>query len=265
MRASFLGCPIDILTMAETIDLARKAMRDRRRLQHVALNVAKFVNMRSDPVLAADVANSDVVGIDGMGILWGARALGLPARSRVTGVDLLGELLAVCAQDRFRPYFLGATPAVLQKAAQRAREKHPSLVLAGLKDGYFTSEQESDVVRDIRSSGADCLFIGMPTPRKERFLAAHRDELGVSFIMGVGGAFDVLAGEVHRAPVQMQQFGLEWLYRVYQEPGRMWWRYTRTNTLFAGVVTQAVLRQALRRAFSEAQNALPRGTGRIGG
>src|SRR5256885_10017774 len=94
MRETFLGCPIDILTMAETIDLARGAMRSRQRLQHVALNVAKLVNMRGDPVLAADVVNSDLVGIDGMGIVWGARTLGLPVKSRVAGIDLLTELLA---------------------------------------------------------------------------------------------------------------------------------------------------------------------------
>lgn len=264
MRASFLGCPIDLLTMAETVDLARAAMRSRRRLQHVALNVAKFVNMRSDPVLAADVANSDVVGIDGMGILWGARALGLPATSRVAGVDLLAELLAVCAREDFKPYFLGATPAVLHQAMQAARERYPSLVFAGWHDGYFKREQETDVVRDIRSSAADCLFIGMPTPRKERFLAAHRDDLGVPFIMGVGGAFDVLAGTVRRAPVQIQRLGLEWLYRIYQEPGRMWWRYATTNTLFAGVLAQALVRQALRYPLG-APGAVPPGPSRIGG
>lgn len=264
MRASFLGCPIDLLTMAETVERARTAMRTRRRLQHVALNVAKFINMRSDPVLAADVANSDVVSIDGMGILWGARALGLPATSRVAGVDLLDELLAVCARDGFRPYFLGATRTVLHQAVQHARDRHPSLVFAGRHDGYFTREQESDVVRDIQSSGADCLFIGMPTPRKERFLAAHRDELGVPFIMGVGGAFDILAGNVRRAPVQIQKLGLEWLYRIYQEPGRMWWRYAKTNTLFAGVLAQAVVRQALRRPHG-APGTIPPGISRTGG
>jgi len=264
MRASFLGCPIDLLTMAQTVELARMAMRTRRRLQHVALNVAKFVNMRSDPVLAADIANSDVVSIDGMGILWGARVLGLPATSRVAGVDMLGELLGVCARDGFRPYFLGATPAVLHRAAQHARDRHPSLVFAGLKDGYFTPVQESDVVQDIQSSGADCLFIGMPTPRKERFLAAHRDELGVPLIMGVGGAFDILAGNVRRAPVQIQKLGLEWLYRIYQEPGRMWWRYAKTNTLFAGVLAQAFIRQVLRRPLG-APGTIPPRTSRTGG
>lgn len=261
MRASFLGCPVDLLTMAETVELARKAMRNRRRLQHVALNVAKLINMRSDPVLAADVANSDIVGIDGMGILWGARAVGLPATARVAGVDLLGELLAVCAQEGFRPYFLGATPAALRQAARRVRESHPSLVLAGLQDGYFKREQENDVVRAIQSSGADCLFIGMPTPRKERFLAAHRDELGVPFIMGVGGSFDILAGDVRRAPAQIQKLGLEWLYRICQEPRRMWWRYAKTNTLFAGVLAQAVIEHALRRPHG----VVPRGPSRIGG
>lgn len=264
MRASFLGCPIDLLTMAETIDLARGAMRSRRRLQHVALNVAKLVNMRSDAVLAADVANSDIVGIDGMGILWGARALGLRAPSRVAGVDLLAELLATCAQEGFKPYFLGATPAVLQKALQAACERYPSLAFAGWHDGYFKREEEDDVVRDIQSSGADCLFIGMPTPRKERFLAAHRDDLGVPFIMGVGGAFDVLAGTVRRAPVRIQMLGLEWLYRIYQEPGRMWWRYAKTNTLFAVVLAQALIKQTLQHAL-HAPGAVPPGPSRIGG
>jgi N-acetylglucosaminyldiphosphoundecaprenol N-acetyl-beta-D-mannosaminyltransferase len=248
MRKSFLGCPIDILTMTETVDLARDAMRSRQRLQHVALNVAKFVNMRRDPVLAADVANSDIVSIDGMGIVWGARAVGLPAKVRVTGVDLLTELLAVCADEGFKPYFLGATPDVAARAVQQVRETHPSIQFAGVRDGYFSADQERRVVDGIRNSGADCLFIGMPTPRKERFLATYRDELNVPFIMGVGGALDVLAGHVQRAPAQMQQLGLEWLYRVYQEPGRMWWRYAKTNTLFAGILAQALVQQSLQTA-----------------
>ena len=257
MRLSFLGCPIDVLSMAETVELARDAMRSRQRLQHVALNVAKLVNMRSDSALAADVANSDVVGIDGMGIVWGARALGVPVRSRVAGIDLLSELLAVCEQDGFKPYFLGAKQEVLQRAAERARRRYPEIQFAGLQDGYFTQEQEPEVVRAIRASGADCLFIGMPTPRKERFLAAYRDEISTPFIMGVGGSFDVLAGAVKRAPRHMQRLGLEWLYRVAQEPRRMWWRYARTNTLFAGILAVAFVRQCLRRATNAGALAPP--------
>jgi N-acetylglucosaminyldiphosphoundecaprenol N-acetyl-beta-D-mannosaminyltransferase len=246
----FLGCPINILTMDETVELARGSMRDRTRLQHVALNVAKLVNARSDKVLAADVANSDVVSIDGMGIVWGARLLGLPVRERVAGVDLLARLLAVCAEDGFRPYFLGATSEVLQLAVAQAQARHPGLRFAGFRDGYFKPGQEADVIREIRDSGADCLFIGMPTPRKERFLAAHRDALNVPFIMGVGGAFDVLSGHVQRAPLRMQALGLEWLFRIYQEPRRMWWRYARTNALFATILGRELVRHRLRPAAS---------------
>jgi N-acetylglucosaminyldiphosphoundecaprenol N-acetyl-beta-D-mannosaminyltransferase len=117
------------------------------------------------------------------------------------------------------------------------------LQLAGLRDGYFRPEDEDMVVEQIINSKADCLFIAMPTPRKERFLATHRDRLGVPFIMGIGGALDVIAGQVHRAPPIIQSMGLEWLYRVYQEPRRMWWRYAKTNTLFAAILLRALLSQ----------------------
>ncbi|WP_424627921.1 WecB/TagA/CpsF family glycosyltransferase [Bradyrhizobium sp. SYSU BS000235] len=245
MRENLLGCPVDILSMAETVDLARDAMRSRIRLQHVALNVAKLVNARWDPVLSADVAESDVIGIDGMGIVWAARLVGLPVKERVSGVDLLNELLGVCAKEGFRPYFLGATHEVLQRSAARVLDQYPTLQFAGLRDGYFSPEQEPEIVDGIRASGADCLFIGMPTPRKERFLAAHRDELNVPFIMGVGGSFDILSGQTQRAPVHMQNAGLEWLYRIYQEPRRMWWRYAKTNTVFAGILARAVVEHSL--------------------
>jgi N-acetylglucosaminyldiphosphoundecaprenol N-acetyl-beta-D-mannosaminyltransferase len=247
MRAQIFGCPIDILTMSETIDLARAAMRERTTTLHVALNVAKLVNMRTDPVLEEDVKSADLIGIDGMGILLAARLLGLPAKERVAGIDLLQELLVVCANEGFRPFFLGATPSVVQKARAAVTAKHPTVDFAGIHDGYLDADREPRVVEEIRNSEADCLFIAMPTPRKERFLAAHRGQLGVPFIMGVGGSLDVLAGEVVRAPRLMQNLGLEWLYRVYQEPRRMWWRYCRTNTIFAGMMFSALTRHVGRK------------------
>jgi N-acetylglucosaminyldiphosphoundecaprenol N-acetyl-beta-D-mannosaminyltransferase len=241
VRHQFLGCPVDLLTMPETVALAQAAMRSRRRLHHTALNVAKLVNMRRNPLLAADVAASDVITMDGMGIVWGAKLLGLPTKYRVCGIDLFTELLAVCARENFKPYFLGATPAVLQEASKRARAAHPTIQIAGMRDGYFSAGSEQAVVEEICNSGADCLFIAMPTPKKERFLAAHRDEIGVPFVMGVGGSFDVLAGRVQRAPGAMQKLGLEWAYRLLQEPRRLWWRYTETNAIFAGLLARAIL------------------------
>jgi N-acetylglucosaminyldiphosphoundecaprenol N-acetyl-beta-D-mannosaminyltransferase len=263
MRQYFLGCPIDILTMTETVNLAREAMLCRQRLQHVALNVAKLVNMRRNDVLAADVAGSDLISLDGMGIVWGARLLGLQAQERVTGIDLFAELLTVCAHEGFKPYLLGATASTLELASARMLDMHPSLRFAGKRDGFFTPEQERAVVDDIRTSGADCLFIGMPTPKKERFLAAHRDELNVSFIMGVGGSFDIFSGQVSRAPEAMRALGLEWLYRIYQEPGRMWWRYAETNAIFAGILAQALVKHGLH--AMKPRVAIPNSPNRSGG
>lgn len=244
MRQEFLGLAIDPLTANETVARAVQAMRTRELTQHVAINVAKLVKARHDADLRRDIAESHIVGIDGMGIVWGARLLGVKVPERVAGVDLMERLLATCGVERFRPYFLGARQDVVERAVAEAQRRWPRLKFAGCRDGYFSREEEPEIVRQIRDTGADCLFIGMPTPRKERFLAAHRDALGVPFIMGVGGGIDILAGQVRRAPATMQKAGLEWLYRIYQEPGRMWWRYASTNAVFAGLVARAIAARA---------------------
>lgn len=240
MRVQFLGCPIDIVTMTQAVESARAAMLEDRRLHHAALNVAKLVNVRRNPVLAADVAASDLITMDGMGVVWGAKLLGLPASERVTGIDLFSELLRVCESEGFKPYLLGATRSTLDRLVQKLQTDHPNLRFAGLRDGYFGQDEEREIVVQIKRSGAHCLFIAMPTPRKERFLAAHRDELGVPFIMGVGGSFDVLSGQVSRAPRLVQKLGMEWLHRLYQEPRRMWWRYAETNAIYAGLLLRAM-------------------------
>ena len=216
-------------------------MRNRKPLHHVAMNVAKFVKMRGDSELRADVECSDVVGIDGMGIVFAARLLGIPVREKVAGVDLMQAVIAVCAREGYKPYFLGASEPVLQKALANVRNRFPSIQIAGAQHGYYPADDEQRVVDAIRDSGADCLFIAMPTPRKERFLARYRDELGASFVMGVGGSVDVLAGYVKRAPSWMQSIGCEWLFRTVQEPGRMWKRYLTTNFEFACIVAMAMV------------------------
>jgi N-acetylglucosaminyldiphosphoundecaprenol N-acetyl-beta-D-mannosaminyltransferase len=215
--------------------------------QHVAINVAKLVKARRDTELWRDIAGSDIIGVDGMGIVWAARVLGIPVPERVAGVDLMERLLALCAEKGFRPYFLGASQEVLQRAVIASRMRWAGLDFAGYRNGYFTAAEEQQVVAAIQASRADCLFIGMPTPHKERFLHRYRDALGVPFIMGVGGGLDVLAGHVRRAPAIMQKTGLEWLYRIYQEPGRMWWRYASTNAQFAGLIVKALLARAISR------------------
>jgi len=239
-RNDFLGVPIDCLTFAQTIAAADRAIQSRQPLQHVCINVAKFIAMRSNMELDRDVRSSDIVSIDGAGIVWAARLLGIGVPERVAGIDLMQGVIELCAAKGYRPYFLGARPDVLQTAITNIRRRFPELQPAGSRDGYFGPEQEGDLVAEIRSSRADCLFIGMPTPRKERLLARHRHDFDVPFIMGVGGAFDVLAGQVRRAPKPVQAVGLEWLFRTVQEPLRLGPRYIATNAAFAAVMAKAL-------------------------
>lgn len=240
----FLGVPLHPFTMARTLALVVAAIEQRRPLQHVALNVAKLVNLRRDPELRDDILGADLVGVDGMGIVLGARLLGLHVPERVAGVDLMERILAVCAARGFRPYFLGARPEVLAAAEANIGRRFPGLRLAGSAHGYYSAAEEPEVVARIRAAAPDCLFVGMSTPRKERFMARHRAAMGVPFTMGVGGGIDVLAGLVQRAPDAWQRSGFEWLYRVWQEPRRMWKRYLTTNAAYAWILAAALLGRA---------------------
>ncbi|MEM9141123.1 MAG: WecB/TagA/CpsF family glycosyltransferase, partial [Pseudomonadota bacterium] len=214
---------------------------------HAALNTAKLVKMSDDPLLRRDVEGADLITADGMGIVLAGRLLGARLPERVTGIDLMDRTLGLCARKGFRPFLLGARPEVLRTAAYRLQIKHPGLRIAGMHHGYFAEEDEAALVDKINSSRADCLFVALPSPMKERFIARHRGFLNPAFIMGVGGSLDVFAGHVTRAPLWMQNWGLEWLHRTLAEPRRMWRRYLTTNTVFLGLLAQAMVDRALGR------------------
>ncbi len=242
-RRSFLGSPLHALTMRETLDLAGEAMATRTPLHHTVVNVAKLVNMQKSAELREDVASADLINVDGAGVLWGARLCGIGLPERVAGVDIMVNLFALCAERGYRPYLLGAEQHVLAAVERRLAAEHPRLIVAGMRNGYFKPEDEPDIIAAINDSGADCLFVAMPTPRKERFLKQHRAELTPSFVMGVGGSFDVYGGKVARAPRLVQALGMEWLFRVLQEPGRLWRRYYETNTAYVGLLWREYRRQ----------------------
>jgi N-acetylglucosaminyldiphosphoundecaprenol N-acetyl-beta-D-mannosaminyltransferase len=174
--------------------------------------------------------------------VFGARLLGYSVPERVAGIDLFHQLLAYSEACGKKVYFLGAESDVLESAVGIIQEKYPDLTISGYHHGYFW-EDETTVVDAIRNSGADLLFVGISSPMKEEFIDRWRDQLGVKFAMGVGGTFDVVAGKVRRAPEWMQNLGLEWLYRVIQEPRRMFMRYLTTNSVFAWMLlTELALR-----------------------
>jgi N-acetylglucosaminyldiphosphoundecaprenol N-acetyl-beta-D-mannosaminyltransferase len=242
-----LGVPIHALRMPQALDRIDEAVRRRSRLQIGVVNAAKIVNMTRDAELRSDVLSSDLILADGMSVVWASRLLGQPLPERVAGIDLMLGMLRRGAERGYRVFCLGATSEVLEAAVARIQATFPGVLLVGRQHGYYADEEEEQVARRIEEARADILLIAMTSPRKERFLARWSGRLGVPVCHGVGGSFDVLAGKVRRAPEAWQRLGLEWLYRVGQEPGRLWRRYLVTNLLFLRMVLSELLGRLARR------------------
>jgi len=245
-QAEFFSCPIHLVSMDETVDWIDARVEAGHFTQHVVVNVAKIVNLQRDATLAASVRACDIVNVDGMGVVWGARLLGIPVPERVAGVDLFDRLLALADAKGLPVYLLGATQEVVELVVAVAAARYPRLPIAGYHHGYFQDDEQA-VVDDIRRSGARLLFVAMTSPHKENFINRWKSQLGVDFVMGVGGTFDVVAGKVKRAPPWMQRSGLEWAFRVLQEPGRMWKRYLSTNSRFLAMLAYAFVCRSFRR------------------
>jgi N-acetylglucosaminyldiphosphoundecaprenol N-acetyl-beta-D-mannosaminyltransferase len=237
-----LGVPIAPITMDEAVQWVDDAVRRRARLHVGVVNAAKVVNMRRDTELRRDVLSSDVVLADGMSVVWASRLLGRPLPERVAGIDLMHRILEHGAPRGYRIYLLGATEEVVQTAAARMRERYPGVLIVGHQHGYFADADDEKVAAAIAEAKPDVLFVAMTSPRKERFLARWSSLLGVPVCHGVGGSLDVMAGKVERAPEAWQRLGLEWLYRVKQEPRRLWRRYFVTNSAFLALVLLELLR-----------------------
>jgi N-acetylglucosaminyldiphosphoundecaprenol N-acetyl-beta-D-mannosaminyltransferase len=150
-------------------------------------------------------------------------------------------LLPVAAERDYGVYLLGATPEVLRHAQAAIERSYPGIRIVGSRDGYFQASEEADVVADIARSSADLLFIAMPTPQKEYFIARHRLALNVAFALGVGGTLDIVAGRTRRAPRWMQRYALEWAFRVAQEPRRLARRFLVGNARFVALVARTLL------------------------
>jgi N-acetylglucosaminyldiphosphoundecaprenol N-acetyl-beta-D-mannosaminyltransferase len=232
-RYDFLGCPIDDYSFDEVVSEIIRRIKEKKRTNLVHfLNVSKIVKARKNKQLQQTLWAGDFVLADGKPLLPFGRLLGISLPTRVNGTDLMEKLLEISAEEGFRVYLLGAKQEVIEKCVIKIRRKHPKINICGYRNGYFQEDEVGAITEAINKSKADIAFIGMGTPQKEFFAHQNRAKLTVPIVEGVGGSFDVLGGFVTRAPVWMQQAGLEWFYRVLQEPKRMFWRYFYTNTIF---------------------------------
>ena len=227
-----LGIRLDLIDLQGTLNKTEQFIRTRKPHQIVVVNVAKVIRAQKNKFLKKIIDEADLVGADGVPLVWISNLFKPKIPGRVNGTDLMEALVKLSSEKGYSIFFFGAEESVIKKVVNIYSQQYPDLKIAGYRNGYFSKDEEKSIVKEIRDSGADILFIGFGTPKKEIFVKKHKEHLNVPVIHGVGGSFDVIAGKTKRAPVWMQKNGLEWFYRVLQEPARMWKRYLVTNSVF---------------------------------
>ena len=237
MKVKLFNIEIDALSMSQTLDIVEDAVANDKHIHHTVVNAGKIVLMQEDKELEKSVNEADLINADGQAVVWASKMLGSPLPERVSGIDLMEKLVKRSFEKGYRCYFLGAEEDVVSNLITLYKKKYSNNVLAGYRNGYFKKSDEKRIAKVISQSNANILFVAITSPKKEIFLNTYKKELkNINFIMGVGGSFDVIAGKVNRAPKWMQDIGFEWLYRVIQEPRRMFMRYLVGNTKFIYLV-----------------------------
>jgi N-acetylglucosaminyldiphosphoundecaprenol N-acetyl-beta-D-mannosaminyltransferase len=238
-RIHILGTPIDNLTIQETLDIVDLAIKDDGHILHTVVNAGKIVSMHENEELRKSVIEADLINADGQAVVWASRLFNKPLKERVAGIDLMERLVESAHKKKYRLFFFGAKEEIVNKLVAKYTEQYSASIIAGYRNGYFKKGYEREIAEEIAQSKPNILFVAITSPVKENFLYQNKDLLkNVNLIMGVGGSFDVIAGYVKRAPLWMQKTGLEWLYRVYQEPRRMFKRYLVGNFKFIRLVAK---------------------------
>jgi N-acetylglucosaminyldiphosphoundecaprenol N-acetyl-beta-D-mannosaminyltransferase len=247
INANVLTAPIDVLTWEDALKrLSDWASRYESRYVCIC-NVHSVVTAGQDDSFGRAVAEADMATPDGAPVAWMLRRLGFSDQQRINGPDLMWKYCGQAAQTEEPIYLYGGIPETLTILQRRLLETFPGLKIAGAYSPPFrplTDAEDNQVVEQINASGAGTVWVSLGCPKQEKWMAAHRGRVNAVMI-GVGAAFDYHAGTINRAPVWMQNFGLEWLHRLCSEPGRLWKRYLVTNTLFiVGATRQLVFGNA---------------------
>jgi N-acetylglucosaminyldiphosphoundecaprenol N-acetyl-beta-D-mannosaminyltransferase len=236
------GLPLRPFTMDEMVRVCVESVHSRRRTLIGVVNAAKIIKTRRSDKLRDSLLKCDILIADGQSVVWASRILRKPLPERVAGIDLFEQLLHTADREGRSIYLLGAKSEVLDVLLQRIKVRFPGLFISGSHDGYFGAQDSDTVATDIRKSHPDMLFVGMPSPKKELFMAEYADRLDVPVLHGVGGSFDIFAGVTKRAPRSWRRMGLEWMYRLIQEPRRLGPRYMRTNGAFILLTLKELIR-----------------------
>ena len=246
-RVEVMGAPVDPWTMGQTVAATDALIKDGRFAHLIGVNADKLLQMRDDAEMDACVRRCEVVNADGASMVMAANKLGVPLPERVAGIDLMWELCALAEREGHRVYLLGAKAEVVEKTAAVLAGKYPGMTICGYRDGYFGNDEFDAVIAQVEETKPDIVFVGITSPKKERLIERFRELGAKGAFVGVGGSFDVVSGNIPRAPMWMQRANLEWLFRMVQEPKRLVKRYVVGNTRF-----YLLLRKEAKRSKSNA-------------
>jgi len=252
-RTALFGITIDNLTMAQAVEAIRELVNDSKGHHYVATpNTDHIVRLHKDPVFRKAYAGASLVLADGMPLIWASRSLGRPLQMRVTGADLLPAVCEMAAANAKSVFLLGGRAGVAERAALNLQAAYPGLQIAGTYSPPLGFErdpvEQRRIVEQVNRVCPDVLAIGLGAPKQELWIAAHHRELQFGVALCIGAAIDFAAGAVERAPRWMQEGGLEWFWRLAQEPRRLWKRYLVDDMAFARIVAREWWRIRVRRA-----------------
>ncbi len=219
-RIPVLNVKIDPVTMNEAVLIVENFIIEQKSRFIATANAEMVMMAQTDTELASILNKADLVIPDGAGVVWAARYKGHSIPERVAGYDLVQELLRKSAQKGYRIYFFGGAPGVAEKAKQWAEQQYQGVCIVGVRDGFFTPEDEPEIINQIKLCKPDILLVALGVPKQEKWLNQNLHHLNIPVSIGVGGTFDVMAGVTIRAPLWMQRANLEWLYRLLSQPQR---------------------------------------------
>ena len=257
---AILGVPFDNVTTAEAADLVHQMVASRRPHYLVTANVDFLVQAQTDVELRRILFDAHLVLCDGTPLVWASRLLGNPLPERVAGADLAPLLIRIASEKNFRLFFLGGTPESTAQALANIKAQYPQLALAGYSPPFnkLLEMDHEEIKRRITEADPDLLFVSFGCPKQEKWIAMHYQSLGVPVAAGVGGTIDFLAGHLKRAPVWMQRTGTEWLFRMLQEPRRLFRRYVKDLWVFGwSILAQWWQLQFHRASRKQAQFSAP--------
>lgn len=246
---AMLGVPFDNVTTAETAKVVERMISSGHAHYIATANVDFLVQARQDVELRRILFDADLVVCDGMPLVWASRLLGNPLKERVAGSDLVPLLIRIAEEKGYRVFFLGGKDEVIEKAVERVREDHPKLQIAGFYSPPFAPLLEmdhDDICRRVNEAKPDMCFVSFGCPKQEKWIRMNRHKIEVPMSVGVGATIDFLAGSVNRAPAWVGKCGLEWIYRLCQEPRRLFKRYAIGLWVFLFAILWQLWRMKIR-------------------